>query len=123
MSTPRAIAARLTDAIVRGDADTLAALYTPDAVCWRNFDDRTLTREQMFKIAAFLATRVSDLRYDDVRVTPTETGYVQQHTMRATAPNGTAVTVPTCLVVTLRDGLIARVDEYMDQGAVAPMMG
>lgn len=49
-------------------------------------------------------------------------GYIQQHVLRGTAPNGVEVAIPACLVVQLRDGLIARLDEYLDSAAVAPLI-
>ena len=107
---------------MRGDIDGVAAIYHPDIVGWRNVDGRTLTHRQMLKIVEFLGTRVRDVRYEEVTVQPTPSGYVQQHVLRAVAPDGTPVEVPACLVVTVEDGTIRRLDEYMDAAALAPLM-
>jgi ketosteroid isomerase-like protein len=117
------IARRLIAAISAGDVDAVAALYHEDLIGWRNVDRRELNRRQMLKIIGFLASGVKDLRYDDVRVATTPRGYVQQHVLRATAPDGRAVEVPACLVVEIAEGQIRRIDEYMDAAALAPLWG
>jgi len=54
------------------------------------------------------------LRHDDVRRQRTEHGFVQQHVLRATTPSGAELSVPACIVVTIRDGKVTRLDEYID---------
>ncbi len=117
------VAQRLRDALTSGDVDAVGALYHDDMIGWRNIDGRELNRRQMLKIVAFLARDVKDLRYEEVRVAPTPRGYVQQHVLRATAPDGRPVECPACLVVEVVDGQIHRLDEYMDAAALAPLLG
>jgi len=117
------IARRLIDAIGRGDIAAVEALYADDMTGWRNVDGRELSKRQMLKVVRFLASDVKDLRYDDVRIQPTATGYVQQHVLRATAPDGSPVEVPACLVVSVSGRAIRRIDEYMDSAALAPLLG
>ena len=116
------IAERLTAGITAGDVDAVGALYHEELVGWRNIDGRELDRRQMLKIVGFLRG-VKDLRYEQVRVSPTPGGYVQQHVLRATAPDGSAVACPACLVVELDGGRIRRLDEYTDRAALAPLLG
>jgi len=118
----RAIARRLMTAICAGDADAVGALYHEDLIGWRNIDRRELNRRQMLKIIGFLMRGVKDLRYDDIRVEVTPRGYVQQHVLRATAPDGAAIECPACLVVELDAGRIRRIDEYMDAAALTPLL-
>jgi ketosteroid isomerase-like protein len=118
----REVARRLMDAIQAGDVAGVEALYADDMVGWRNFDLRELGKPAMLRIIEFLAKQVRDLRYEAIRVQPTPTGYVQQHVLRATAPDGTRIESPACLVVELRDGQIRRLDEYLDSAAIAPLL-
>jgi ketosteroid isomerase-like protein len=117
------IAKRLIDAITAGDVAAVEALYHDDLVGWQNFSGRELNRRQMLKIIRLLTADVQDLRYEEVRVTPTTRGYVQQHVLRATAKGGQAVACAACLVVEVADGRIRRIDEYMDGAALAPLLG
>ena len=116
------IAKQLIDAIVAGDVAAVEQLYGDDLVGWQNFTGRELNRRQMLKIVRVLGGDVKDLRYDDIRVTPTARGYVQQHVLRATAKDGRAVECAACLVVRVADGKIRRIDEYMDGAALAPLL-
>ena len=46
-------------------------------------------------------------------------GFVQQHVLRATLPNGATWELPACVIVRVRDGQIVRLDEYLDSAHVA----
>lgn len=117
-----ALARRLVASILAGDVAGVEALYHDDFSAWRCFDDRTLTRAQALKIVRILTSGLRDLRYDDVRVQPTPTGFVQQHTMRCTSARGEPVAAHVCMVATVVDGKLLRVDEYMDASQMAPLM-
>jgi ketosteroid isomerase-like protein len=58
--------------------------------------------------------RLSVWRYEGVQRRLTSDGYVQQHVVRLVDRDGTAVEMPACLVVRIRDGRIVRIDEYCD---------
>jgi len=118
-----AVAHQLMSFLLAGDAAGVTSLYDDNFSAWRNFDNRVLTRKQALKIVQILAENLRDLRYDDVRITPTATGFVQQHVMRCTAPNGAPVEAHVCMIATLRDGKLLRVDEYMDRAQMGPLMG
>jgi ketosteroid isomerase-like protein len=98
------------------------ALYADDMLGWRNFDRRELGKAAMVRVIEFLARQVRDLRYEAIRVETTDSGYVQQHVLHATAPDGSKIESPACLVVEVRDGRIRRLDEYLDSAAIAPLL-
>ena len=116
------LADELRGRIEAGDVRGVDALYDDRAIVWRNIDNRELVKKQMLKVIEFLATEVTDLHYEDVRVQATETGYVQQHTLRCVTANGTPVEARACLVVTVENGKVLRLDEYLDSAAMAPLM-
>ncbi|MCA9531254.1 MAG: nuclear transport factor 2 family protein [Myxococcales bacterium] len=116
-----AIATALTRCLTEGDVEGVGALYADDAVVWRNLDGRELSKAQVMKVVRFLVERVRDLRYDDVRVLPTPSGFVQQHTLVGITERGQPLRAPACLVVTVERGLITRIDEYLDSAALAPL--
>jgi len=121
--TPHAeIARALTRCLLAGDVEGVGALYHDDARYWRNFDDRELDKAQLLKVIRFLVTQVRDLAYQDVRIHPTPTGFVQQHVLVGRAPNGDTLRAPACLVTEITDGRIRRLDEYLDSAALAPLL-
>jgi ketosteroid isomerase-like protein len=117
-----AVARRLMECLQSGDAEGALALYRDDVIGWRNLDQRELVKKQIGRILRFLVG-LADMRYADVRILPTPEGFVQQHTLRCRAPNGAEVAVPACFVARVENGQIARIDEYMDGAAMAPLLG
>jgi ketosteroid isomerase-like protein len=118
----REVARRLMAAIQAGDVAAVGELYAEDMVGWRSFDRKELGRQAMLRVIAWLVKHVRDLHYEAIRVETTERGYVQQHVLHATAPDGTKVEAPACLVVEVQGGRIRRLDEYLDSAAIAPLL-
>jgi ketosteroid isomerase-like protein len=123
MSDSTHVARALIAAITAGDVAAVDALYHDDAVVFQNTSGATLSKRKMLGVIRFLATGVSELRYEDVRVQPTPTGFVQQHVLACRSASGVPVRAHACLVATVEDGRIRRLDEYLDAAAIAPLMG
>ena len=113
------LADRLFGAIEAGDIDAVRSLYAPDAVVWHNTDGAEQTVEQNLRVLGWVVEHLADRRYEDVRRAPTTTGFVQQHILRCTRPDGVRVEVPACLVMTVDAGRITRLEEYLDSAHVA----
>jgi ketosteroid isomerase-like protein len=113
-----AIANRLIAAIEAGDRDALGALYADDVVVWHNTDQVEMTKEQNLASLDALAAMTTSRRYADVRRHVIDGGFVQQHVLNLEWGSGSGV-LPGCVVVQLRDGLIARIDEYLDGATIA----
>ena len=117
------IAARFAATSRDNDGEAYAAMCAPGAVTWHNFDDVEVTTEQTIGTVAWLHRKVPDLWWTDVATSPTPTGFVSQTIMSGTAPGG-ALRVHSCVVVTLDDdGLVSRVEEYLDPTQTAVLAG
>jgi ketosteroid isomerase-like protein len=112
---------RFFDAVTRRDLDAVREIYAPDAVIWNNFTNRQQTVEENLRTLAWATSSIDGFRYEDVRRYATETGFVEQHVLRGAAPAGTDLDVPACIVCTVRDGRITRLDEYVDSAHIAPL--
>ena len=117
------IAHRLFAAVMAGDVDAVRALYAPDAVVWHNFDDVEQPVEENLRVLLWVSRHIADLRYEDVRCQETATGFVQQHVLRGTTPDGRPVSVAACMVGRVEGGRITRLDEYLDSAHLAPLLG
>jgi ketosteroid isomerase-like protein len=122
MSDALAVADRLFTAIEAGDLDTVRALYDPAAEVWHNTDGVVQRRDENLATLAWVVRNLRGLRYTDIRRSATDDGFVQRHVLVATNRAGRRVELPACVVVTVRDGLITRLDEYLDSAAVAAIM-
>ena len=108
-----ALADRLLASIVAGDVDDVRSIYATDATIWHNFDQIDQTPDQSLRTLAYLRGLLSGMRYEDVRRTVLDDGYVQQHVLRATGPKGD-LEIPAVLRVYVAGGLITRIEEYLD---------
>ncbi len=115
----RALAARLFDAIERGDVEGVADCYAPELVVWHNFDNLDQSREDNLKTLAGMIERISERRYEQRRVDVFDGGFVQQHVLTGRRRDGVRVSMPGVLVGTVKDGKISRLDEYLDSAHVA----
>ncbi len=48
-------------------------------------------------------------------------GFLQEHVLHGTAPDGTAVAMPACIIATVGDARISRMHEYLDPAGVAAL--
>jgi len=109
-----ALANRFFAAIQAGDCDTVDELYSPDATVWHNYDQVDQGREQNLKVLAWLCRRILGLRHDEIQRVVTPDGFVQQHVLRGTAPDGSPLEVPAMMRVYCADGRVSRIEEYLD---------
>ena len=114
-----ALADRFFAAIPVGDLETVRAIYAPDAVIWHNNDRAEQTVAQNLAVLEWLTKNVTGIRYDDVRRHVTPSGFVQQHVLRGRAANCKPFELPACILCTVVDGRITRLDEYLDSAQVA----
>ena len=109
------------DAIERADIDSIEALYAPDVEVWINVTGQSQGRTQSLKLLRALTSRVRELAYDVEHREPIVGGFVQRHVLRGQLDSGEKLAVPVCLVAHVEDGRIARLYEYLDSVAIAPV--
>ena len=117
------VADDLFAAIEKGDVDAVRDLYTPGAVIWHNFDQVEQTVDENLRVLGWMASTFSTKQYDEVRRHEWDTGFVQQHVLRLTKQDGTEISLPACIVATVADGRITRIDEYLDSAQTAQLVG
>lgn len=110
----RDFARRFMAAIQAGDAETLRGLYHPDATIWHNTDGIEQSVEQNLRLMAWMQRTLPDRTYRVQRVEALPDGFVQQHVLEATLPNGQPWRLDACAIVRVTDGRVTRLDEYLD---------
>ncbi|MEM6584819.1 MAG: nuclear transport factor 2 family protein [Pseudomonadota bacterium] len=63
--------------------------------------------------------KVPDFRYEDIVCEATPSGFVEEHTVRGTLPDGEQLNLRLCIVATIEDGRVTDVREYLDTLAAA----
>ena len=117
------VARRLFAAVTAGDVEAVRALYAPECVIWHNNDGVSQTVDDNLRVLGWIVANVKDFRYEDVRLQATATGFVEQHTTCGVGLSGTPFSIPACVVCTVVDGRITRLDEYLDSAHVATIAG
>ena len=117
------IADRLFTTIERGDGPGLAALWSEDIVVWRQGGGRERDKARGLKVIEWFVESTADRRYEVLDRQTFDGGFFQQHIVHATTRAGAPLTFRACLIVRVEaDGLITRIDEYLDPADLAPLM-
>ena len=122
MSANLDLADRFFAAIEAADIDAVKDIYAPGAEIWHNTDGIVQTRDDNARTLTWITKNLQGMAYTQVRRSATDDGFVQQHVLVATNRAGRQVEVPACIVVTIADGHITRLDEYIDSASVAKIM-
>ena len=117
------IADRMFAAIEDGDGATLAALWSDSVTVWRQGGGPVRDKPRALKVIAWFIDSTTDRRYEVLDRQIFDGGFVQQHVVHARDSGGAPLAFRACLVVRVNpDGLITRIDEYLDPADLAPLM-
>jgi ketosteroid isomerase-like protein len=116
------LAERLFKAIEAGDIDAVRAIYAPGVEIWHNTDGMTQSAADNLRTLTWITENLKGVTYTQIRRSATDDGFVQQHVLVATNRAGQRVEVPACIVTTIVDGKVTRLDEYLDSASVGAIM-
>jgi ketosteroid isomerase-like protein len=116
MATHDQMAASFDAALAGSDPDGFVALLAPGAIVWHNHDRKEVDARENMAAIGMLVQLVDNLKNERVLLSPTDTGFVLQFVVRGTVrSSGNDFEMQNCIVVTTTDdGLISRIDEYVD---------
>ena len=121
MSVP-AVAHRFLEALNAGDVDAARACYRADAEIWHDFDGVVQTVAENLALMTAMAERSSAREYVVRRLEPIEGGYLQHHTLEITTLDGQELRADAVALVQVdSDGLIHRLDEWINPAPLAPL--
>jgi len=111
-----AAANRFFDGLLAGDLAALQDACAPGSILWINLTERDRPLEASLPGFAVLRSKVPDLHMDAVHRRGVAGGFVEQHVLAGTMPDGSALRVVGCFIGPVEDGRIARLEEYVDGG-------
>ena len=115
---PTRVAEALFAAFARGDAEAVRNLCTDDLRLRQN-NNEPMNLDTMLGFALAVHGAVKNFRYEIVVRSATATGFVEEHSVRGTLPDGSALDLATCIVADLRDGKVHDMREYVDRVSAA----
>jgi hypothetical protein len=114
------LAARFTAAIEAKDMTAMGAMLGDDFVLWHNVTGRELRDGAGKRFLQGYFSQLRSVRYRDIRISATSSGWVQQHLVDLEIADGNRLTgLAACIVVVAADGVISRIDEYFDSSRTA----
>ena len=116
------LAARFVAAIEARDVDTVRACYAPDARIWHNNDGKVQSVDDNIKGVHWIHKVLTGVRYDVKQRTALPGGFLQEHVLRGTLPDGSAFAMPACVICKVEGGVITALDEYLDSAHTLPLV-
>lgn len=125
MTDPIALAHRFVSAIEAADFDAMRDCYAPDAAIWHNTDGigaAPQDRDTNVKSLKWMRRYLTGMRYEIARRERTDTGFLQTHVLRGVTSLNEPFALPACVICTVVDGKITKLDEYFSTADLAPLM-
>lgn len=124
MANVSEIAETLHVALVGGDTDALARLCLDDLVVWHNSDRVEIDKGTALRRISALSQLAKSVTLEAVHFLETDVGFVEQIVIRGTIKaTGNPLELHNCLLVTVVDGKIKRIDEYVDPSVASQTAG
>jgi ketosteroid isomerase-like protein len=114
-----ALGKRFFDLIEAGDLAGVADCYADDAVIWHNTDGVAQGKAANLETLRRFTGAFSAIRYTDRRLAAFPGGFAHQHVLRARRADGGEVALAAAIVCEVKDGRIARLEEYFDSAQLA----
>jgi ketosteroid isomerase-like protein len=110
---------RYNEAWFAKDLPAMAGFLGEDLVLWHNHIGRAFSKNEMLGFIASALDVIETVEFRNPRRTAMESGVVQQHDMYVTMKDGTVMeSIPNCIVYTVKDKKIRRIEEYVDGPAL-----
>ena len=114
------LAAALFWAFVEGDDETVQHLCAPDLQAIQN-GGAPMNLATLLMFSAAVRSVVKDFRYENPIRSETADGFVEEHDVCGTLPDGTELRFSACVVATVSESKITQLREYFDSAAVASL--
>jgi ketosteroid isomerase-like protein len=117
------VADRLFSAIEAGDVGAVAAMWSDDVTVWHTGDQRPSDKARAIRVIEWFVSATTDRHYDVLDRRFFDDGFVQQHRLHGTTRTGAPYSLRVGIFFSVGgDGLITRIDEYLDPADLAPLL-
>jgi len=114
------LAEDLFRAFAEGDDETVRRLCASDLRAIQN-GGAPMNLATLLMFSAAVRSAVTDFRYEKPIRSETPNGFVEEHEVCGTLPDGTELRFSACVVGTMSENKITQLREYFDSAAVASL--
>ncbi|MEM6708601.1 MAG: nuclear transport factor 2 family protein [Pseudomonadota bacterium] len=115
------LARRLFDALQAADAEAIEGMLAHSFAGTQN-GGPAMDAAALITFAQAVKRAVPDFRYEAIACRATTDGFVEEHLVCGTAPDGTAFRIPLCVVGDVEGAQISALREYVDTRAATPLL-
>jgi ketosteroid isomerase-like protein len=112
------LAKALFAAFASGDENAVRSLCSPELKAIQNHGP-PMSLDSLLKFSMAVHGIVDAFRYEEAIRSATADGFVEEHSVRGTLPDGTDLRLAACVVAEVRHGKISQLREYLDGSAAA----
>lgn len=113
----------LFDGIEAGDLDAVERCFADELVMWFNVTGQTSSKAQAIEALRGGYEIQRRRTYNDRQIHTFDDGFMAQYTLNVVLHDGSTATLWACVVATVHDGRIVRLDEYLDSSKFVPRGG
>jgi ketosteroid isomerase-like protein len=124
-SSPKEVLDRFFAAIEAGDFATVEQLYDDDVRVWHSVTDEEQDKRANLRLLSWLrgaATFRYEVQEQVVSTTMDETVFARRHLLHAGFEGQPPLTIPAALFITIRDGKVTRIAEYVDSAVTQRLL-
>jgi ketosteroid isomerase-like protein len=100
---------------ITGTPDAMTATFAPGAVVWHNYDRKEVDAVENMGSVTMLSQIVRDMSMEHLRVEEFPGGFLYQFALKGTVvASGNPFEMHNVVIASVADGLITRIDEYVD---------
>ena len=110
------LAEKLFNAFEKGDEAAVRSLCGPEFKAIQNHAP-AMDLDSLLRFSLAVNNIVKDFHYEDAIRTETTHGFIEEHSVHGTLPDGSALKLSACVVAEVRQGKIVELREYLDGSA------
>ena len=111
----------LFSAFTEGNETAIRALCAEDLVAIQN-GAPPMKLNSLIRFTLAVTDKIQDFHYEDAIRSATASGFVEEHNVCGTLPNGKPLRIAACVVGEVNNGKISLLREYLDTAAAAGLI-
>lgn len=108
--------------IANRDVAILSELFYDDAEIWHSSDQKNMNMQDITQAVGGVFSVFKELGLKNINRSFLEEGFVQRHVIVGTHVSGAELNLAACVFVTVKNGRISRLEEYIDPSPLAAIL-